>query len=155
MGKLSKTEFDAYLKQIRALAEGPFEELQKEIEVTNVFPKEFYELGIKNDLYRCSVPVEFGGWGLSETEILRIQEEFSRGPGGIRMVFIWRRRQSGQRVRAPALHQPGRRRRWFLRHLRLQRRQAQHLPRQHHCPQHATLLPLRAGFVWWSKQKKD
>lgn len=85
MGKLNKAEFDAYLKQIRALSEGPFEELQKEIEVTNVFPKEFYELGIKNDLYRCSVPVEFGGWGLSETEILRVQEEFSRGPGGIRM----------------------------------------------------------------------
>ena len=85
MGKLSKAEFDAYLKQIRELSEGPFEELQKEIEVTNVFPKEFYELGIKNDLYRCSVPVEFGGWGLSEAEILRVQEEFSRGPGGIRM----------------------------------------------------------------------
>ena len=50
MGKLSKAEFDAYLKQIRELSEGPFEELQKEIEVTNVFPKEFYELGIKNDL---------------------------------------------------------------------------------------------------------
>ena len=85
MGKMSKDEFSAYLKKVRALAEGPFEELQKEIEVTNVFPKEFYELGIKNDLYRCSVPVEFGGWGLSETEILRVQEEFSRGPGGIRM----------------------------------------------------------------------
>ena len=85
MSKLSKAEFDAYLKQIRELSEGPFEELQKEIEVTNVFPKEFYELGIKNDLYRCSVPVEFGGWGLTEAEILRVQEEFSRGPGGIRM----------------------------------------------------------------------
>ena len=36
--------FEAYLKQIRELAEGPFEEMQKEIEVTNTFPEEFYEL---------------------------------------------------------------------------------------------------------------
>jgi acyl-CoA dehydrogenase len=48
-GKLSEAEFEAYLKQIRALAEGPLDEMQKAIETTNVFPPEFYELGIKND----------------------------------------------------------------------------------------------------------
>jgi alkylation response protein AidB-like acyl-CoA dehydrogenase len=85
MGKLNETEFKDYLKKIRALAEGPFEEMQKNIEVTNVFPEEFYQLGIKNDLYRCSLPSEYGGWDLSELEILKIQEEFSRGPGGMRM----------------------------------------------------------------------
>ena len=85
MSKLTQEQFEAYLKQIRTLAEGPYEELQKEIEVSNVFPPEFYEMSIKNDLYRCCLPVEFGGWDLSETEILRVQEEFSRGPGGIRM----------------------------------------------------------------------
>jgi alkylation response protein AidB-like acyl-CoA dehydrogenase len=84
-GKLSEAEFEAYLKQIRALAEGPLDEMQKAIETTNVFPPEFYELGIKNDLYRCSLPLEYGGWGLSELQILKIQEEFSRGPGGMRM----------------------------------------------------------------------
>ena len=51
MSKLSNEEFQAYLKQIRELAEGPLEEIQKEVEVTNKFP----------------------------------QEEFSRGPGGMRM----------------------------------------------------------------------
>ncbi|MCR6546389.1 acyl-CoA dehydrogenase family protein [Dehalobacterium formicoaceticum] len=85
MGKLNEHEFQAYLKQIRELTEGTFDAMQKDIEVTNVFPEEFYQLGIKNDLYRCSLPSEYGGWDLSETEILKIQEEFSRGPGGMRM----------------------------------------------------------------------
>lgn len=85
MGKLSQEQFQAYLKQIRELTEGPFDEMQKAIEVTNVFPEEFYQLGIKNNLYRAPLPEEYGGWGLSELEILKIQEEFSRGPGGMRM----------------------------------------------------------------------
>ena len=44
MSKLSKEQFEAYLEQIKNLAEGPFEEMQPEIEVTNVFPEKFYEL---------------------------------------------------------------------------------------------------------------
>ena len=85
MSKLSSAEFQAYLKQIRELAEGPLEEIQKEVEVTNKFPQEFYDLAIENDLYRCSLPEEYGGYGLNELEILQVQEEFSRGPGGMRM----------------------------------------------------------------------
>ena len=74
MGKLNEQEFKAYLKQIRELTEGTFDVMQKEIEDTNVFPEEFYQLGIKNNLYRCSIPEDYGGWGLSELEILKIQE---------------------------------------------------------------------------------
>lgn len=43
-----------------------------------------------------SLPEEYGGWGLSELEVLKCQEEFSRGPGGMRMHMhfaqdlIWR-----------------------------------------------------------------
>lgn len=85
MSKLSKSELEAYLLKIRDLAQGPFDEMQREIEVTNVFPDEFYKLSAENDLYRCCLPSEYGGWDLSETEIMRIQEEFSRGPGGMRM----------------------------------------------------------------------
>jgi alkylation response protein AidB-like acyl-CoA dehydrogenase len=85
MSKLTKEEFKAYLKQIRALAEGPLEEIQKEVEKTNKFPQEFYDLARDNDLYRCALPVEYGGYGLNELEILQVQEEFSRGPGGMRM----------------------------------------------------------------------
>ncbi len=85
MSKLSPQQFQDYLMQIRALAEGPLEEIQKEVEVTNKFPQEFYDLAIENDLYRCALPEEYGGYGLSELEILQVQEEFSRGPGGMRM----------------------------------------------------------------------
>ena len=85
MGKLTKEEFKDYLKKVRALAEGPFEEMQKEVEVTNKFPEEFFELARKNDLYRYALPEEYGGWGFTEKEILQVQEEFSRGPGGMRM----------------------------------------------------------------------
>ena len=73
MSKLSNEEFQAYLKQIRELAEGPLEEIQKEVEVTNKFPQEFYDLAIQNDLYRCSLPEEYGGYGLNELEILQVQ----------------------------------------------------------------------------------
>ena len=85
MAKLTEKEFEDYLKQIRELTEGTFDVMQKDIEVTNVFPEEFYNICIENNLYRAPVPEEFGGWGLSETQILRLQEEFSRGPGGMRM----------------------------------------------------------------------
>ncbi len=85
MGKLSKEEFQAYLKEVRELVEGPFEEMQPEIEVTNKFPQKFYDLVNEHNLYRVSLPEEYGGWGLNELEILKIQEEFSRGPGGMRM----------------------------------------------------------------------
>ena len=83
--KITDEQFEAYLKQIRDLAQGPFEEMQKDIEVTNVFPEEFYELSKANDLYRFYLPSQYGGWDLNELEILRVQEEFSRGPGGMRM----------------------------------------------------------------------
>ena len=85
MGKLTKEEFKDYLKKVRALAEGPFEEMQKEVEVTNKFPEEFFELARENNLYRYALPEEYGGWGFSEKEILQVQEEFSRGPRGMRM----------------------------------------------------------------------
>ena len=83
--KLTEQEFKDYLIRIRKLAEGPFDEMQKEIEVTNTFPKEFYDLSIQNDLYRFALPEKYGGYGLTEKQILMVQEEFSRGPGGMRM----------------------------------------------------------------------
>ena len=46
MSKLSPQQFKDYLMQIRRLAEGPLEEIQKEVEVTNKFPQEFYDLAI-------------------------------------------------------------------------------------------------------------
>ena len=43
MSKLSKEQFEAYLQQIRELAEGPFEEMQPEIEVTKLEDGEVVE----------------------------------------------------------------------------------------------------------------
>jgi len=84
---ITDQEFEAYLKKVRELAEGPFEEMQKDIEVTNTMPKEFYDLAIENDLFRYALPAKYGGWDLNELEILKVQEEFSRGPGGMRMTL--------------------------------------------------------------------
>lgn len=83
--KITDEQFQAFLEQVRALAEGPFEELQHEVEVSNKFPEEFFQLARENNLYRFALPSKYGGWDLSELEILKVQEEFSRGPGGMRM----------------------------------------------------------------------
>ena len=83
--KISDEQFAEFLTKVRALAEGPFEEMQEEVEQTNVFPQRFFDLARENDLYRFALPSEYGGWDLSELEILKVQEEFSRGPGGMRM----------------------------------------------------------------------
>ena len=48
--KISDEQFEVYLKQIRELVEGPFEDIQEEVEVTNTFPEKFYELAKENDL---------------------------------------------------------------------------------------------------------
>ena len=82
---ITDEQFKAYLKKVRDMVEGPYTEWQKEIEVTNTFPEKFYQSNIDNDIYRYSLPVEYGGWGLNEKEILQVQEEFSRGPSGMRM----------------------------------------------------------------------
>lgn len=85
MSKLTPAEFQAFLKRVRELAEGPLEEMQKGVEKRNLFPPEFFELAKENDLYRCALPEKYGGYGLNELQILQVQEEFSRGPGGMRM----------------------------------------------------------------------
>ena len=68
------------------MVEGPFEEIPEGSRSRRTpSPEEFYQLAKKNDLYRFYLPSEYGGWDLDELEILRVQEEFSRGPGGMRM----------------------------------------------------------------------
>ncbi len=83
--KLTDEQFQLYLQRIRSLTEGPFEALQKEVEATGAFPEAFFDLARENDLYRFALPSRHGGWDLNELEILKVQEEFSRGPGGMRM----------------------------------------------------------------------
>ncbi|MDO4400617.1 MAG: acyl-CoA dehydrogenase family protein [Coriobacteriia bacterium] len=88
MAKITDAEFKAYLKEIREFIESDeIEEMQRECEVTNVFPQRFFDLCNEHQLFRISLPEEYGGWGLSEHQILQVQEEFSRGPGGMRMFI--------------------------------------------------------------------
>lgn len=83
--KMTPEDFQLYLQQIKHLAENEFDEMENEIEVTNTFPKEFYQLAIENDLYRFALPLKYGGFGLTCNQIFQVQEMFSRGPGGMRM----------------------------------------------------------------------
>ncbi len=87
MSKLTPEQFQAYLKQIREMAEGPFERMEVEVEKTNKFPQEFFDLVKESDIYRCAIPEEYGGWGMSDLELMQVQEEYSRGPGGMRMYL--------------------------------------------------------------------
>ncbi len=59
--------------------------MQPEIEVTNVFPRSSTSWPRKTTCIVFALPAEYGGWDLSELDILRVQEQFSRGPGGMRM----------------------------------------------------------------------
>ena len=86
--KITDEQFEAYKKQIRELAQGPFEEMQKDIEVTNTFPDEFYELAKKNDLYRYYLPSEYGGWDLNELEILRSRRSSPVAPAACACICI-------------------------------------------------------------------
>ena len=63
---ITDVQFQDFLRKVRDLVEGPYTEWQKEIEVTNKFPEKFYQSNIDNDIYRYSLPVEYGGWGLNE-----------------------------------------------------------------------------------------
>lgn len=62
---ITDEEFEAYLLHIRALAEGPFEEMQKEIGVTNKFPEAFYDLARDNDLHTTAIKDEDGNYILN------------------------------------------------------------------------------------------
>ena len=87
MGTTKPTQFRTYLEEIRAMAEGPFEEMEPEVEETNLFPKQFFEIVKESGIYRCALPEAYGGWGMSDLELVQIQEEYSRGPGGMRMYL--------------------------------------------------------------------
>ena len=87
MSKFTPEQFQDYLKKIREMAEGPFEEMEPEVEQTDRFPQRFFDLVQESGIYRCALPEEYGGYGMNDLELVKVQEEYSRGPGGMRMYL--------------------------------------------------------------------
>ena len=73
--------------KIRKVVEEDLEKLSPECEKNNVFPKEMWEIGKKNDMFRLSLPVKYGGMGLCFEQYFTLLEEIARGNGGMRMFW--------------------------------------------------------------------
>ena len=73
--------------KIRKVVEEDLEKLSPECENNNVFPKEMLEIGRKNDMFRLSLPVKYGGMGLCFEQYFTLLEEIARGNGGMRMFW--------------------------------------------------------------------
>lgn len=82
---LSDKELKDLKLKVRNVVETDLEALQNEVEKTNVFPPEYFEICRKNDLFRFAIPEEYGGMGLNCVQFFDVMEEFCRGPGGMRM----------------------------------------------------------------------
>jgi alkylation response protein AidB-like acyl-CoA dehydrogenase len=85
--RLSEKELYELRMKIRKVNEVDLEALSHECETTNVFPKEMWEIGRKNDMFRLSLPVKYGGMGLCFEQYFTLLEEIARGNGGMRMFW--------------------------------------------------------------------
>lgn len=85
--RLSDKDLQALKLKTRRVVETDLEALSPEMEVTNVFPEKLWDICRENDLYRLSLPVEYGGMGLCCEQYFQVLEEICRGPGGIRMYL--------------------------------------------------------------------
>ena len=82
MSKLTEEQFEAYLKQIRELVEGPLEEMQPEIEVTNKFPRGSSTIWRSRTTCTASRCPRSTADGICRSSTSSgLQEEFSRRPG--------------------------------------------------------------------------
>jgi alkylation response protein AidB-like acyl-CoA dehydrogenase len=85
--RIKEDELKALRLKIRKVVEVDLEKLSPECENNNVFPKEMWEIGRKNDMFRLSLPVEYGGMGLCFEQYFTLLEEIARGNGGMRMFW--------------------------------------------------------------------
>ncbi len=85
--RISESELEALRMKIRKVVEVDLEKLSPECEKNNVFPKEMWEIGKKNDMFRLSLPVQYGGMGLCFEQYFTLLEEIARGNGGMRMFW--------------------------------------------------------------------
>lgn len=85
--RLSEQELYDLRMKIRHVNEVELETLSPQCEHDNVFPKEMWEIGKKNDMFRLSIPKEYGGLGLCFEQYFTLLEEIARGNGGMRMFW--------------------------------------------------------------------
>lgn len=85
--RISEDELKALRMKIRRVVEVDLEKLSPECENNNVFPREMWEIGRKNDMFRLTLPVKYGGMGLCFEQYTTLLEEIARGNGGMRMFW--------------------------------------------------------------------
>ena len=85
--RISEQDLYALRMKIRKVAETDLEALADEMEKTNVYPEKMWEICRKNDLFRLSLPKQYGGMGLCYEQYFQCLEEIARAPGSIRMFL--------------------------------------------------------------------
>ena len=85
--RLSEQELYDLRMKIRKVVEEDLEALSPQCETENVFPKEMWDIGKKNDMFRLSIPKKYGGLGICFEQYFTLLEEIARGNGGMRMFW--------------------------------------------------------------------
>ena len=85
--RISEKELFELRMKIRNVAETELEALADEMEKTNVYPEKMWEICRRNDLFRLSLPKQYGGMGLCYEQYFQCLEEIARAPGSIRMFL--------------------------------------------------------------------
>ena len=85
--RLSEKELEELRMKIRKVNEVDLEALSPQCEHDNVFPKEMWEIGKKNDMFRLNIPTKYGGLGICFEQYFTLLEEIARGNGGMRMFW--------------------------------------------------------------------
>ncbi|MEA5002511.1 MAG: acyl-CoA dehydrogenase family protein [Christensenella sp.] len=85
--RISEEELYNLRMKLRKIVEEELEPLGDEMDKTNVYPEKMWEIGKKYDLFRMTMPKEYGGMGLGKEQWFTLLEEFGRGNNAFRMFF--------------------------------------------------------------------
>ena len=83
----TKEHFQNYLQDVRKWQKDRLKKWRSKWQKPIGFPQRFFDLVQKSGLYRCALPEAFGGYGMNDLQLMQVQEEYSRGPGGMRMYL--------------------------------------------------------------------
>lgn len=85
--RISEQELEELRMKVRRVVEEELEPLGDQMDKTNVYPPEMWEIAKKNDLFRLTLPKKYGGMGLGKEQFFTLLEEIGRGNQAIRMFF--------------------------------------------------------------------